>query len=382
MKKLYRHLSITILILIMIFGLLPLENILVYAADEEKVVDLYIQGEKSRGGPIFHQSGDIGNGLWYPGKTESGILRIHNNYSDKMKITNLGMTMSLEYVNGKTVTPAIEEEYGKNMKLQIRQGKMLVFKGTVYDGDFNDMQKNPALENPVEIEVNDDLDLEYTVHMEERAGNNMQGLKATVDFIINSVHNNTTHTSSSGGGSKKSEDVKEHWSHDCIKTLLAKGIINGYPSIKLHPETSMTRAEVAVVLANSLKLKPVNRFFSGYVDALPKWARGHIIAVSDAGVFKGYPGFLFKPNENITREEIATVLIRAFNIKRDKNIMLQFTDGEDISDWAIEYVKTGVEKGMLVGYSDNTFKPQNNITRAEAFTIICKILGYHDEHKK
>ena len=84
----------------------------------------------------------------------------------------------------------------------------------------------------------------------------------------------------------------------------------------------------------------------------------------------------------ITRKEMIAVLIRTFEISlEDKSLELPFKDKEDIGNWALEYVKAGYEKGVIVGYPDNTYIPKNPITRAETFTIICKLLGLH-EHEQ
>ncbi|MCT4593285.1 MAG: S-layer homology domain-containing protein [Anaeromicrobium sp.] len=324
----------------------------------------------------------FGDEPWYPGKDHKGELTIYNNEFKSIKVHNISVAILDIKKNNNIVSKEssyymeLKNDFSKNMYIAIKDRNKNIFSKNT----LNYLMKNPVRLNYT-VNKGKPLKLDYVIFMDENAPNSLQGLDVDMEFRFNVEQDGGSDTPSNGGSSETITPICD-WSHDCIKTLLAKGIINGYPSIKLHPETSMTRAEVAVVLANSLKLKPVDRLFSGYVDALPKWARGHIIAVSDAGVFKGYPGFLFKPNKNITREEIVTVLIRAFNIKSEKNIMLQFTDTEDISHWAYKYVKIGVEKGILVGYPDKSFKPHAYVSRAEAFTIVCKLLGYHDEHVK
>lgn len=92
---------------------------------------------------------------------------------------------------------------------------------------------------------------------------------------------------------------------------------------------------------------------------------------------------MFKPDNYITREEMVAVLIRAFNITlEDESLELPFADKDHIGQWALEYVKAGYENGIIEGYPDNTFRPKNPITRAETFTIICKLMGWHEEHSQ
>lgn len=321
----------------------------------------------------------FGDELWYPTKTFESQLKIHNSHFKAVDLKNITMEIMGISKNGVSLNKDsseysdIKNNFNNYMYIQMNHGS-----NTIYSYDKLSKAVDKVVPLNYKIYYKKPIYLDYKVHMDENAPKTLQGLDVDIEFRFNVEAT----TKKDDPDDPDDPEPTCEWYHDCIKTLLAKGIINGYPSIKLHPETSMTRAEMAVILANSLKLKPVDRLFSGYVDSLPKWARGHIIAVSDAGVFKGYPGFLFKPNKNITREEAVTVLIRAFNIKADKDIMLQFTDREHISDWSYKYVKTGVQKGILVGYPDNSFKPQANVSRAESFVIVCKLLGYHDEHAK
>jgi hypothetical protein len=176
-------------------------------------------------------------------------------------------------------------------------------------------------------------------------------------------------------------DIGSHWAHDCIAALLQHGIIHGYPDGTIRPDNYITRAEAAVLVANALKLGEKEGTLP-YVDPIPAWAQGYILSATEKDVFEGYPGNVFNPDSYITREEMAAVLIRAFDKKAIDGTELIFKDTDDIGKWAEEYVKAGVDNSVITGYPDNTFKPEDKVTRAEAFTMICKLLGYHSEHTK
>lgn len=365
----------------------------------EPDITLYVHGEKSNGGPIFHQSGDIGNGLWAPGISHSGTMRIYNNYSERIKVSNLGLRMKLEQLQGQELRIGVDKElyelFAKNMKLTIKRGTMLVFTNTVYDKSFYEMLYDRNDENykgydlsPADkfnINSNDYIDLEYTVAMDKNAGNELQGLKATVDFIINSQENPEPKEPDKPHNPELPEkdefvDVGGHWAHDCILTLIKHGIIQGYPDGTIRPDNYITRAETAVLVGKALGLEE-EKGSTGYIDLIPGWAKGYIKSTTTNNIFTGYPNKTFKPNKNITREEMTAVLMRAFDKALENDIELSFTDKESIGNWALAHVKAGVEHKVIEGYPDNTFKPKNNITRAEAFTIICKLLGYHQEHE-
>lgn len=398
-----------------------------YAQDEVDVT-LYVSGGSSKGGPIFQQLGNIGGkGYWSPGKIATGTLRIYNNYSERVRISSLGLKMKLEkkLSNGQyevVKDKSLYELYAKNMKLAIKKGELPVFSNTIYDESFYEMLhgKVEFTEESKAIQVNYEgfslgaldkfnigkngyVDLEYTVRMDEKSGNEMQGLRATVDFLLNVDENPETND---GGNEDDNGTIKvasiddEQWYHDCIKTLLDEEIIQGYPhkamkiedyrngtvkpevyiEVAVKPQENITRAEAAMLIGKALKLEEVEKFFSGYIDGVPDWAKGYILATTEKDIFEGYPGKLFKANNNITREEMTAILIRGFEKKYEKEIELGFIDKDEIAKWAAEYIKSAVENDVIQGYPDNTFKPKDYITRAEAFTIICKLLGYHETH--
>lgn len=375
-------------------------NQLAYADDKIKPdITLYIHGEKTNGGPIFHQSGDIGDGLWAPGISHSGTMRIYNNYSERVKISNLGLAMELEQLQGqeyeRVTDKELYEQFAKNMKLTIKKGTMLIFSNKIYEKSFYEMLYNKdeddyngynlSSTNEIRINTNNYIDLEYTVSMDNTAGNELQGLKATVDFIINS-HENPQEPEKPNKPDKpdkpnkeKPIDADEHWAHDCIQTLLEHGIIQGYPDGTIRPENYITRAETAVLVAKAVELEE-KEGFTGYIDFIPSWAKGYVKSGSEKGFLKGYPNKTFKPDKDISRQEMIAILIRAFEKEIKEDVSLDFLDNQEISMWALRYVDSGVYYKVIEGYPDNTFKPKNNITRAEAFTIICKLLGYHNEH--
>lgn len=436
MRKLISFISIMLLVTMCTFGLQGLE--VVFAEDDtEPDLLLNIQGDGSNGGPIFKESGDLsGNDLWAPGKSKTGTIRINNNYSKRIKVRSLGLKMKLERLSGQEYVPVhsqdLYESYAKNMKLTIKKGALLVFHNTIYDKSFFEMLYDTNNEDydgynlsngdQFNINSNKQIDLEYKVEMDEKAGNNMQGLRATVDFLINVQENSQSNDDDDDDDDKSNRDKKvsktseEHWAHNCIKSLVDNGIIEGYSSKKINiedykngsvkledyikeavkPDGNITRVETAVLIDNALgklldnyeeiKENDLSKFYEDH-DEITEWTKPHVMRVTEKGVMEGYPGFFgnkcyFKPNKEISREEMTAVLIRAFEKKLNKEIELGFVDKDQISDWAQEYVKVAVENKIIEGYPDNEFKPQDSITRAEVFTIICKLLGYHDTHKK
>ncbi len=379
----------------------------VYARDGPDI-EIYVHGEKSMGGPIFNSSGEVGRGLWAPGAIDSGTMRIYNNYSDRISIYNLGIKMELyDTLNDRAVTDTgLLEEYARAMRLTIRKGSFLVFKDTVYDNSFYEMlydKSNPKQKgyelgtlDRINVGRDDSVDLEYTVQMDKSAGNNLQGMKAVVSFIINSQENPYKNPPKDDDDDDRDRrdrdrkpaklvipDIEGHWAHDCILALIEHDVLEPDANGSVRPEDFITRAEAAVLMGKALKLEEAQAISTGYVDEVPDWARGYIIATTEAKVFKGYPGKVFKAYANISREEMTAVLIRAFRENYSSEKEIGFTDSGSIAGWARGNVALAVEQGIITGYaSDNTFRPKAFMTRAEAFTIVCKLLGYHEEHNR
>ncbi len=104
-------------------------------------------------------------------------------------------------------------------------------------------------------------------------------------------------------------------------------------------------------------------------------------AVSRLGglnILVGYPDGTFKPDNSITRAEFATIAVRLLGLENAAQYAKGATDFSDLSaeHWASGYVNIAVNKGVIVGYPDGTFKPENNVTYAEAVTMLVRVLGY------
>lgn len=406
-----KHLKIQvslILIAVMVFTLCQSWSIEGTFAEESRGPDITVTttGGAKEGEPLFTSSGNIGQGLWYPGRQAAGILRINNNYSSKVAVESFGLAMVLKDENNKKVEdPQLYELFAKTMKLTVEKGNPMRFiESPIYEHSFYEMlyetgsstyKGHTLAAKKFGIDKGRDIDLRYTVAMIDTGApqNELQGLTATVKFLVN-VQGDIP-TGNDDGGKDRDEkevfeeepmeqipDISGHWAHDCIVALLEHKVIQGYPDGTIRPDDRITRAETAVLVGKALGLNEKDNFFSGYIDPVPSWAKGYIIATSESEIFKGYPGKFFRPGKKISREEMTTALIRGFKKESSKHLVLDFSDKEKIGKWAEEYVSRGVEHEIIVGYPDNTFKPQNEITRAEAFTIICKLLGYHEQHKK
>lgn len=148
----------------------------------------------------------------------------------------------------------------------------------------------------------------------------------------------------------------------------------GYEDDTFKPENNMTREEVAVMFSRLLKNPPVKGQVYAYnfpdVDQ-SRWSVTAISYMSKLGIVKGYPDGDFKPEASITRAEFAAMAAGFADLQEgDKT----FSD-LDSSHWAYDVVRKAASAGWISGYPDGTFKSDNPITRAEVVTITNKMLN-------
>ena len=161
-----------------------------------------------------------------------------------------------------------------------------------------------------------------------------------------------------------------NWAYEAIMNLKNLGIVNGVTETTFNPDGDVTRAEFAKMVAQLFSLKATSAT-SAFTDCTADdWYTPYVIAVAEAGYVKGMDDSYFGADEKITRQDICTVLGRVLDAKAGEGAALNFTDADQIADYAQEYVLALVDMGVLKGYEDGTFLPAANATRAEAAKII------------
>ncbi|NPV91416.1 MAG: hypothetical protein HPY50_11665 [Firmicutes bacterium] len=157
------------------------------------------------------------------------------------------------------------------------------------------------------------------------------------------------------------------WGYTAITSLSGQGCIAGYPDGTFRPDSTITRAEFSVVVVRAFKL-PAQ---SGKVfsDTSSHWARDYISTAYASGIIRGYDENTFGPDDPITREQMTVMIANAAKLL-DKADISAFTDCGQISPWAGDSVAEAVKNGSIKGYPDGSFRPQGHATRAEAMTVI------------
>ena len=147
----------------------------------------------------------------------------------------------------------------------------------------------------------------------------------------------------------------------------------GYTDGTFGPERDMTRAEVTTMFARLLTEQiEADKAYSNTFSDVPKgcWAANYVGYMQQFGVITGYSDGSFRPDAPVTRAEFAAIASRFEKLTEGSK---SFTDVPD-SYWAARYINFAATRGWVTGYSDGTFKPEDPITRAEVAAVTCRLL--------
>ena len=147
----------------------------------------------------------------------------------------------------------------------------------------------------------------------------------------------------------------------------------GYAEGTFGPERNMTRAEVTTMFARLLteQIEADKTYSSTFNDVAKNcWAANYIGYMQQFGIVTGYTDGSFRPNAPVTRAEFAAIASRFEKLTEGSK---SFTDVPD-TYWAARYINFAATRGWVTGYSDGTFKPENTITRAEVAAVTCRLL--------
>lgn len=203
-------------------------------------------------------------------------------------------------------------------------------------------------------------------------------------------------------------DINGHWAETTINKLADKGIVAGFGDNSFKPNGTVTRAQYLKMIMNAVGIEEVEcsdemildanktDWYSGYLNSalnkglIPKdmisGYKAEIITdtVEDGSITSSYVVYsgAFNGNDSITREEMAFLTMSMYqyvlNAKTMQNLAdkqdMQFLDASDISDWALTGVQLSAANGLIEGMDDGNFYPKETTTRAQAVTVIDRVL--------
>lgn len=218
-----------------------------------------------------------------------------------------------------------------------------------------------------------DREIDVTFSLPLEAGNEYADLTAMVDwvFLAEIIPESTPVPPVPGDDDRGTWNLqlrKEHCNY-----------VIGRTDGKIYPEAPITRAEVTTILFRLLTDDCRAQYWrtsNPYGDvALTDWYNNAISTMTNAGVIEGFPDGLFRPNQPVTRAEFVTMISRILTAKQ--TVKNKFSDVS--GHWAQAYIDNAVSLGILNGYPDGTFRPEQSITRAEVMALCNRLLGRFPE---
>jgi hypothetical protein len=173
----------------------------------------------------------------------------------------------------------------------------------------------------------------------------------------------------------------DSWASSVIQSMAAKHIIQGITDKAFNPQGQVTRAEFAAMITRALGLTAAGSAADFADVSADAWYAEAVAAASQAGIVLGRTADSFAPDRSITREEMAVMIVRAYEYTTGSQAVPAgtgigaFTDSPQIHDWAREAAVFARESGLINGRGSGQFAPQAQMTRAESVQVLSNLLS-------
>jgi hypothetical protein len=246
--------------------------------------------------------------------------------------------------------------------------KLIGYSSGIYDNDGNQIGIIAVMADGSEI-------LDDSGNMQSVRGA-YNALTGTVDFVV-------THFSHYAVGYNKVsfEDVSaEAWYADAVTFIAARGITSGTTATTFSPNAAVTRGQFIVFLMRAYGIEPDETSADNFSDAGSTYYTSYLAAAKSLGITNGVGDNLFKPEAEISRQDMFAMLYRALSVigalpETDNDAALSnFSDSAAISDYAKTAVEAFVSSGIVSG-SNGKLNPSDSSTRAQMAQIIFNLLS-------
>ena len=180
--------------------------------------------------------------------------------------------------------------------------------------------------------------------------------------------NSNSYTVTINMGLTFSDINSTQWWYDDVVAAANNGYIHGRGNGVFDPTGEITRAEFATMIANAMNYEDKPESPAAFTDVNGHWAEDAINFCAENGIIDGYADCSFRPDQTITRQEVAAILARAFDLVEESNE--KYTDDNLIPEWSRDYVYLAKGSELMNGDAKGTFRPTDTLIRAEAATIL------------
>ncbi len=249
-------------------------------------------------------------------------------------------------------------------------GKTYVEREIPLTGDFNAGQATGVVWHETQGQFQP-----LPTRFETRDGQNIAVILNRTNSLYTVLQSNKTFT-----------DIQDNWAKEDIELLANKMLISGKTATTYAPGSNITRAEFAALLVRALGLEEGTLKEGRFKDVTASdWYAGSVAAATQENIIGGYEGSLFKPGNNITRQEMAAMIMRAARVAGKEDTLpaeeqarqlAQFKDQSEIASWAAQDVALAAKAGIITGMAGGDFSPQTNADRAQSAAILKRFLTY------
>lgn len=182
-------------------------------------------------------------------------------------------------------------------------------------------------------------------------------------------------------------DVEKHWAKEAVNDMGSRLVIHGVNETTFNPDADITRAEFVAIIVRGLGLRLGEGSQSFGDVATDAWYAGAIQTAVTYGLITGFEDGSFQPNAKITREQATVIIAKAMKLTGlakatgapDMDAVLgKFADGANMGTWAKDSIALAAKAGLISGRSGDKIEAKANITRAEAATLIQRLLKQSD----
>ncbi|MDP4133722.1 MAG: S-layer homology domain-containing protein [Bacillota bacterium] len=161
------------------------------------------------------------------------------------------------------------------------------------------------------------------------------------------------------------------WAYESVNVVSMLGVFSGNENDCFKPKDNITRAELASVILKALGATPKKE--KSTFEDVPEdaWYSGAVATAFEMGIIKGTGENSFAPSEFLTREQLAVIIARTYHLE---NAECSYVDNSDISDWAKDAVGSVTKANIMVG-TDNCFNPKGVVTREMCALVIARLMG-------
>ena len=180
-------------------------------------------------------------------------------------------------------------------------------------------------------------------------------------------------------------NISSSYARAAIEYLGEQNVISGDQNGNFNPQKSVTRAEMVALMAKALNLDSSKTIITATFKDVPmsNWAFKYVEAAYNEGIITGTSATEFKPNDKITREQMAVIFVRALKLI-DKNTVIElnnvkgYKDNDKISAWALREVEVAIEAGLMNGVSSTSFEPKLEANKEQSAVVIERLMKNKD----